>query len=241
MPWRFALAALALAWMTIADARHSNAVLDPRRATPGVDLELVEVPRSTPADAVKYRLRVAGLPVGTAFGVWTRSFGRDFVEVVAGLRSEASGVLVVADGTGAKQRLEDIELEPGPYPRGAAWWVAVASEDHKTAAFARVVPYPIVARDGSCSISLELISLYGNRFIAIASGFPPGNEVDIESHASGTVTRKRQRVDADGTLPLDVVTHGTLGADPVARYAVKAHGCAPAVEYRWGENALKDH
>jgi hypothetical protein len=240
MTWHSALAALALAWVTLADARHSNAVLDPRRATPGVNLELVEQPRVTTGDALKYRLRVTGLPAGTAFGVWTRSFGRDFVEVVTGLHSDASGVLTVADGTGARQHLEDIELEPGPYPRGAAWWVAIASEDHKTAAFARVVPHPIVARDGACSVTLELISLYGNRFIAIASGFPGGGQVDIESNASGAVTRKRLRVDADGTLPLDVVSHGTLGADAVARYAVKAGACAPVVEYRWGESALKD-
>ena len=80
--------------------------------------------------------------------MWTKSFGRDFSEVVPALR-------------------DDIELDPGPYPRGAAWWVAIASEDQKTTAFARVVPYPIAARDGACSISLELISLYGNRFIAL--------------------------------------------------------------------------
>lgn len=222
MAWRSVVAALVLAWCATAGARHSNAVLDPRRATPGVNLELVELPRSAPGDPAKYRLRATGLPEDTAFGVWTKSFGRDFVEVVSGLRP-------------------DIELDPGPYPRGAAWWVAIASEDHKTAAFARVIPYPIAARDGACSISLELISVYGNRFIAIGSGFPPGEEVDIESHASGTVSRKRQRVYADGVLPLDVVSHGTLGADALARYVVRARTCAPALEYRWGESALKDH
>ena len=221
MAWQSVVAALALAWSAAADARHSNAVLDPRRATPGVSLELVEVPRSATGAAAKYRLRVLGLPGGVAFGVWTKSFGQDFVEVVS------------------KQRLDEIELDPGPYPRGAAWWVAIASEDHKTAAFARVIPHPIAARDGACSLSVELISLHGNRFIAIASGFPPGQDVDVESRASGTTSRKRQRVDADGTLPLDVLEHGTVAADAVARYSIKASACAPAVEYRWGQSALK--
>lgn len=223
MAWRAALAALALAWAAAADARHSSSVLDPRRATPGLNLELIEAARSATGEAVKYRLRVKGLPQGQAFGVWARSFGRDFSEVVPALR-------------------EDLELDPGPYPRGAAWWVAIASQDQKTTAFARVVPYPIAARDGSCSISLELISLYGNRFIALGEGFPPGEEVEIETRASGTVSRKRQRVPPDGRLPLDVVEHGTLSADTVARYRVKARACAPAVEYRWGDSALiKDH
>jgi hypothetical protein len=230
-----------LAWAAAAEARHSNAVLDPRRATPGVSVDLVAVPRSTPGEPAKYRLQVAGLPAGTAYGVWTRTFGRDFVEVVSGLRPDAAGVLAVADGGSVKQRLDDLELDPGPYPRGAAWWVAIASEDHKIAAFARVVPYPIEARDGACSISLELISLHGGRFIALGDGFPPGEDVDIESRASGTVSRRRERVPADGRLPLDVVTHGAIDGDAVARYAVKARGCSPVVEYRWGEAAVKDH
>ena len=131
MGGRIALAALALAWFAAADARHSSTTLDPRRATPGLNLELVEAARSATGDAVKYRLRVKGLPEGHAFGVWTKSFGRDFSEVVPALR-------------------DDIELDPGPYPRGAAWWVAIASEDQKTTAFARVVPYPIAAGAWAC-------------------------------------------------------------------------------------------
>jgi hypothetical protein len=222
MAWRVALAALALAGATAADARHSGTALDPRHATPGLSLELIEAARGATGDSVKYRLRVKGLPQDETFGVWTKSFGRDFSEVVPELR----------DG---------IELDLGPYPRGAAWWVAIASPDQKTTAFARVVPYPIAARDGSCSLSLELISLNGNRFIAVGDGFPAGEQVEIETRASGTVTRKRQRVPADGRLPLDVVEHGTLAADTVARYSVKARTCAPAVEYRWGESAVKDH
>jgi hypothetical protein len=232
---------LALAWTAGADARHSNAILDPRHATPGVTLELVELPRKAPNEAPKYRLSVKGLPQASAFGVWTKSFGRDFTEVVSGLRPDASGVLASTERAGAARRLDDIALDPGPYPRGAAWWVAIASEDHKVSAFTRVIPYPIAAREGSCTLSLELISLFGNRFAATGAGFPAGEEVDIESHASGTVSRRRQRVSADGRLPLDVIAHGSLGADPIARYAVKARTCTPALEYRWGESALKDH
>lgn len=237
MAWRLALVALALAWTAAAYARHSNAVLDPRRATPGVSLDLVEVPRAAAEGAAaKYRLRVTGLPPSKAFGIWTKSLGGDFEEIVSGLRPDASGALAVAGGA---QRLADMELDPGPYPRGAAWWVAIASEDHKIAAFARLVPYPIVAHDGPCSLTLEMISLHGNRFIAIASGFPPDQDVDVELVASGTVSRKRRRVAADGTLPLDVLEHGTLAADTVARYSIRAGACAPAVEYRWGQSALK--
>ena len=238
MAWRSALAVLMLAWTASAQARHSNAVLDPRRATPGVTLEVLELPRTGPGNPVKYRLRVSGLPSDQSFGVWTRNFGREFREVVSGLRPDASGVLAVTDNRGVFRRLSEIEFDPGPYPRGAAWWVAIASDDHKVAAFARVVPYPIAMRDGSCSLSLELISLHGNRFVATGAGFMPGEEVAIESHASGSIMRKRERIDADGRLPPDVVMHGDAANTP-ARYVVKARSCAPGVQYHWGEPALE--
>ena len=107
MAQRFVLLLVALTWAAAADARHSSTTLDPRRATPGVDLELVQAARSATGDTVKYRLRVKGLPAGHSFGVWTKTFGRDFSEVVPEFRN-------------------GIELDLGSYPRGAAWWVAIA-------------------------------------------------------------------------------------------------------------------
>ena len=239
MGWRIALAALLLLCSSTTPARHSSAVLDPRRASPGISIELVELPSSAARSPVKYSLRAEGVPRGTTFGIWTKNFGRDFQEAFSGFQIDQAGMLVSIDKSGRPRRFDDIMLDPGPYPKGAAWGVALASDDHKITAFARVIPYPITARDGTCAVSLELISLYGNRFVASGSGFAPGEEVDIESRASGRTSHRKQRVSAEGRLPLDVVSHGAIGADRVARYAVKALSCEPAVEYEWGEAALK--
>ena len=173
------------------------------------------------------------------FGVWTKTFGQNFEEVLSGFQVNAGGILVSNDELGRSRRLEDIVLDPGPYPRGAAWGVALASEDHKMAAFARVIPHPIISRDGACAVSLELISLYGNRFVASGVGFGGGEDVEIELRSAGQVTHRKQRVSADGRLPLEVISHGSIGVERVARYAVKALSCKPAVEYEWGEAALK--
>ena len=119
--------------------------------------------------------------------------------------------------------------------------VALASEDYKLSAFAKIVPHPIVSRDGACTLSLELISLHGSRFIASGAGFTPNEEVDIESRTSGRVNHKKERVSPEGTLPLDVISHGAISSDFSARYLVKAVSCSPTVEYEWGEAALKRH
>ena len=73
MASRIGLAALLLLWGSGVDARHGSAALDPRRASPGIHLELVELPSS--AGPVKYRLRAEGVPRGVTFGVQTARIG----------------------------------------------------------------------------------------------------------------------------------------------------------------------
>ena len=151
MNWRTGLAAFLLLWSAAVFARHSSGLLDPRRATPGIHLELVELPSSAAAGTAKYRLRAEGVPHGVTFGVWTKDFGQQFTQVFSGIRMDEAGVLVFVDGSGQPRRLEDIALDPGPYPRGAVWMVALASDDYKLSAFAKVIPHPIVGRDGTCA------------------------------------------------------------------------------------------
>jgi len=118
------------------------------------------------------------------------------------------------------------------------WMVALASDDHKLSAFAKVIPYPIAARDGTCVVSLELVSLFGYRFLASGFGFGPGEEVQVESRALGRVTPRKLRVSPGGLLPPDVISHGGISADRGARYTVKARSCEVSIEYDWGESAL---
>src|SRR4030088_2592608 len=111
MVWRIGLAALLLLWSAAAAARHGSGVLDRRRATPGIRLELVELPSSS--GTAKYRLRAEGVPRGTTFDVWTKDFGQQFTEAFSGFRMDEAGVLVSIDGSGRSRRLEDIALDPG--------------------------------------------------------------------------------------------------------------------------------
>lgn len=239
MSWRITLFALIAVWSALVAARHGSTSLDPTRATPGIRLELVEMPSVAPSGAKKYRLRVEGLPRDATYDVWTRDFGQQFRQVLSGFRLNKAGDLVSTDGPGQTQRFADITLDPGPFANGAVWMAAIASEDHKLSAFAKVIPYPITARDGTCSVSMELISLHGNRFLATGAGFPPGTEVDVEQRSAGRVTNRKLRVSAEGRLPPDVVSHGGVGTDLTAHYTAKSPSCGPAVRYEWGVAALK--
>ena len=116
--------------------------------------------------------------------------------------------------------------------------MALVSVDRKLQAFAKAIPYPITASDGQCSVSLELVSHRGEKFLAAGSGFLPGDEVITESRYAGRVIEKRVRTSAEGSLPPQVLLHASVNTDRQARYSVKGRSCDVAVDYEWGEPAL---
>jgi hypothetical protein len=233
------LGAIALILLAVASAAaHQPIVLDSRHATPGLLLELTAV--GDASDEPRYRLKASGFPTGVVFGVWTRDFGHGFHEVATGFAMDPSGRLrgIAPDASGERPWLDDLVLRPGRYPLGAIWEVALVSVDRTQTAFTKVIPQPLRAQDGPCSLSLELVSHRGDRFLATGAGFAAGDEVVIESRVAGQVTRKRQRVSVEGRLRPDVISHGAVGEDRRARYAVTARACAVALDYEWGESAL---
>jgi hypothetical protein len=223
---------------------HDPFVLDARRAAPnGVRLELTELPSAVPESRVKYRLTANGLPQGVTFGLFSKDFSHSFHEVATGFKVDETGSFVSTEirNGGRYLRFDDIVLEPGPYPKGAAWEVALVSADRAIRAFAKVIPYPITSRDRTCSVSLELVSQRGDRFIATGSGFAPEEDIITESQYSGRIIQKQKRVSPEGVLPGDVISLGARGSDRSARYIVKGQSCEVILEYQWGEPAIIRH
>ena len=218
-------------------AGHPGSVdLNPRQATPGLRLELSELLDNTTTNK-RYRLRAVGFPREIIFSLFTKNFTASFSEVISDLRVNEVGNMV-ASKIGHPQRLEDIVLDPGPYPRGAAWDLAIASADRSVASFTRIIPYPIIARDKSCLLSLELLSPRGDRFLVTGTGFAPGVDLLSELAIEGRHEKKRHRVSVDGQLGPYVISHAAIGRERAARYSVKSSSCEVVIEYEWGEHAL---
>ena len=220
---------------------HEPVLLDPNRATPGVRVQLVPASAdSNPDLALGYRVVARGFPPGITFSVWTKHFGHAFHEAASGFHVDAAGKLVSTepDAFNRPQYLDDMLFQPEAYPRGANWQVAVASSDLTIAGFATVIPRPITASDGPCVVSLELVSHRGERFLASAIGFTPGDDVIVESRYSGRVSRKQRTASDAGVLPPDVIWHASPGDDRSARYSVKGRYCEVALDYEWGKPAL---
>jgi hypothetical protein len=173
------------------------------------------------------------------FEVWARDWRSAYsIEISSGVRIDDAGRLVSTGQGDRPQPKGVITLTPGAYPRGAPWEVVLASADRKITAFAQVVPRPIRAVSGACVVSLQIASPRADRFLAFATGFPPGDDVVIESRSSGRVTTKRLRASAAGELAPDLITHVASGTERGARYSAKGRSCEVALDYSWGEPAL---
>jgi hypothetical protein len=219
---------------------HEPNLLDARRATPGLRLEMHPLPQTANGPDPRYRLQAFGFPKGIKLLLWSKEFDHSIHQLSSVFQVDKSGNVIASNsGRGGRpRRLEEMSFDRGPYPRGARWEVALVSVDRKLQAFAKAIPYPITARDRNCEIALELVSHRGVKFLASGSGFFPGDEVITESRYADRVIVKRARISAEGLFPPQVILHTAIGADRDARYMVKGSACEVAVDYKWGEPAV---
>jgi hypothetical protein len=211
--------------------------LSPRQATPGLRLELIEIPSLGGNGAKKYTAHASDFPRGLMFGVYTKDFSDTFAEILSDFHVDDSGNMVSTSG-GKQQRLQDLILTPGPYPRGAAWDIAIATADRSVSAFAQVIPQPIAVQSSGCSVSLQLLSPRGDRFLVTGSGFSSSEEVLTELTIENRIEQRLRKASADGQLTRHVISHAAMGKDRTAKYSVKGRSCKVTTEYEWGERAL---
>ncbi len=211
--------------------------LNPRQATPGLRLELIEIPSLGGNGAKKYTAHASDFPRGLIFSIYTKDFPGTFAEMFLGFHVDDSQNMVSSKG-GKQQRLEDFILTPGPYPRGAAWDIAIATADRSVSAFAQVIPQPIAVQSSGCSVSLQLFSPRGDRFLVTGSGFVPSENSFTELKTEGRIEQKLRKISADGQLPTHVISHGAVGSNSNAQYSVKGRLCRVTIDYDWGPAAL---
>ena len=246
---RFLGTLVGAAWLVVvyasSAAGHDPIRFDTHRTVPGALLRIVEVTRSEVPSTVRYRLQAVGVPGGLAMSVWTNDFGHGYHQLVSHLRVDESGALVsTAQDASGRQRLDEMILETGPLPRGAGFEVALVGDDRKVVAYARVVPFPIVGRQGSCEVSLELASRRGERFLVSGTGFSPQEAVLTEVRYAEKTIQKTQRVTPDGRLPPDIIMYnvgvrpsGTNDTDRAFSYLVRGLTCEVVIEYKGAETS----
>jgi hypothetical protein len=116
---------------------------------------------------------------------------------------------------------------------------ALISTDQTMRAFARVVLFPIEARDGQCLLSVQLGSRGGDLFLVMGEGFEPEGEVATESQSEGEVVKGRSRPSPDGKFATVVASAVVGRRSGRASFTASGKGCSPTVDYEWGPAALR--
>lgn len=226
-----------------------SASWEPRHSTPGVTLRMVEAGRRKQGGStlVGYGFEAEGVPEGRVFRLLMWSSGTQVQTLLDGLTATRSGHLVCTDPTLPEhafwrceaQKLEDLRIGVFKQVRGEATRTALVSRDGSVRAFARAVPFPLVATDGACRLELESLHPDYGTFIAWGAGFPPGERARLELGVGRQTSEFVPEADARGRFHVRLSPRrpGKKGGEATVR--ATAPGCQPELEFDWGDRAAR--
>lgn len=246
------------------DFRSSKAQQDPTTelskhwgedATPNVRLDLKEADRKKGGGFTKvvYHLETSGFPAEKTYTVWMKqSVDQKIVPFISGYSTDASGKLVCppesqpsASVTGdmpipcakLSMPLEQFPFSIGRYHKGEPLNLAVVSTDGAVKVFASAYPFPIQARDGNCSLTVELEDTSGNMFVIRGDGFEPGETVKTSS--TWEPEAGSQHASPEGKFHAAIRPAMKGKGSGSATFTAVGNSCHPSVSFEWGKAAMK--
>ena len=218
------------------DLKRANWV--PSSSTPGTEVALLEQKREKSREASKelrgatfvyYQLTAKGFEHQARYSVWicvSRAHPLRFAEVTLG----DGGTVLDAEG-------KPLTIVT-PVSRGEAFSVALASEDESKRAFDKVVPFPLTANDGGCTVEAEQV-LLGMAYELRGHGFSSGESVKLMCDCKGKIETPKAEFAADDKGQWSSI----VARDPAEkseRMNLLIHGkaCTVPLNLAFGKSAL---
>ena len=206
-------------------------------ATPGMELKIRETARNDKIPAFRGKKSItaafsaSGFPKDKRFelwGSWLDQRAAKFLNIVV----DQDGILRMINPKNGVigPELSAINLVLGSFAKGEPATFALVSIDREAKAFARIVPFPLEARDGACRLWLELMSPQGTAFLVQGEGFEPGEEVKSLSRSDGERLTGRETISPEGTYGPVVVFPAAVSRKHKASYSVSGGTCSVKVE-----------
>jgi len=193
-------------------------------SAPGISLVLKEKSRraSQKGTVVEYELMASGFSVGEPSTLWWKR-GASFARLPA---------TIDQDGTVSVLGSKSLMLEG--YVPGQPLDIALVSGASR--AHAKAQPFPIEAKQGAYTASVELISETGLVFQIGFGGFQPGEKVQITSQYKDEQPSKTVEASSKGELALPVM-FGPGDGGSASATAAGGSGVI-TIQYRVGKDAL---
>ena len=220
----------------------------PKYATPGVHLSVHEVERGagpTGGTEVVYTFKASGFPKNKSYEFWGQWLDGRTIKFAEKFYVDDSGKLVGGQLPG-KTSPEGVALERFTFglhgfAKGESKMYALISTDETVKAFARIVPFPIEAKEGSCRLSVELIENRGDLFGILAEGFEPDEEITtVSKFGDQVIDEGKLKVPSEeGKFLIFLLPSVIGGRSGPASFTASGKSCNLTVNYEWGPPALK--
>ena len=188
---------------------------------------------------ITYDVSAPGLPTDQHYTLIAWPLNRGIEPVRSGISLTLDGKLTCTGKTQAdcKPEADPIISLAVQATRGEPKRFGLISDDQKAKALGTVVPFPILGRDGGCSLEVLLATPDGDVAMVRGSGFVPNTSVPISSDSAGEVVTGIWKVDDKGNLMSSVLpqVRGKTSGDTTI--LVKAPGCSPKVTFHWGKDS----
>ncbi len=213
------------------------------RGTPGVTLIAHEGPReqSERGTVIWYNLIGKGFPDGVVYNLWRLIPGKSPELLIKGVSFDKRGVLVCSGKpgycSGAGQD-DPINLK-ATASLGEEKRMAVVSEDGKIAGFADAVPFPIEAKDKSCTLSVVRMSPLADVVLATASGLKPNGALNVSKRYGSQSASEKYTAAPDGKWESLIHTENALQPKGKASISISDGNCAVSVTFDYGPGSNK--
>ena len=204
--------------------------------TVGTHLRLNEVERQKSDAGIKiiYNLEASGFPKGKMYAIWWKRLGQQPVIISKGYYVNDTGEIVYEKNL----LLRDVKFQSYKNVPGEPVEFALISDDQTVSAYAKAIPFPIEAKEGSHRLWVELASPGGEFFDIECEGFEPGEKVQTISKSEDEIIQNTDTISAKGTLSV-IMLPAVIGKQSgTATFTVIGKSCNLSVHYKWGPAAV---
>jgi hypothetical protein len=221
-------------------------------SAPGTSLRMEERSRTGSGRGTKVAIspRVTGFPAGTPLTFWGKRIGQAAQWYVTGYTIDSNGMVTCADraqhaalastaGTGwCPVPLDSLSLSVGDAMEGEPFAFAISTPDGRQAAYAVVVPRPIVVSTPACgSLEATVVDADAKAISIVGRGFPAGAQVTTSSTSGKETIPGSVATDSTGRF-VAIVTPGVKGGrGGSASFVARTGDCEVTVSYPWGRSA----
>jgi hypothetical protein len=204
---------------------------------PGASITAKEIGRD--GSVVRYTLYVSGLPKGRLYTVvsWPVNQLKP-TAVMEGVSLGKDGMVMC---TG---RMPGECSDPGDEDHGEVHFIfnSLPGEPNRLAlvngdehAAIVIVPNPIAARDGKCTLNAERLLPHFEIAYLTGTGYSAGASVSYDVDSAGEKHSGATTADADGNIRFALLPFVAGRQKGTVRVRMEASGCSPSLQFDWGQ------